>query len=181
MTALLVNKMSQKGKFQLLSWLNPTHTHSQKSHDSNTGVERVDGTDTMVFSHPDSIQNTAIAPQLVQGASRSLVTSADTSAIVPPLCHSSCQGHSMEVFVQAFQLLLFPADHVMILRNFYILLCVWREFSLQTEQSCVSWNAALLKECCKLLETWQNPNFPAGPSQQVPHCGSSPDLHPWGQ
>lgn len=91
----------------------------------------------MVFSHPASIQNTATAPQLVQAVSRSLVTSADTSAIVPPLCHSSCQGHSMEVFVQTFQLLLFPADHVMILRNFYILLCVWREFSLQRAELCL--------------------------------------------
>lgn len=71
-----------------------------------------------------AIQNTAIAPQLVQAASRSLVTSAFTSAIIPPLFHGSCQGHSMEVFVQTFQFLLLLAAHIMILRNFYILLCV---------------------------------------------------------
>lgn len=29
-----------------------------------------------------------------------------------------------------------------------------------------AWSTALPKECCKLLETWQNTNFPAGPCQQ---------------
>lgn len=102
----------------------------------------------MVFSHPESIQNAATAPQLAQTASRSLGTSVDTSAIVPPLCHSSCQSHRVEVFTQTFsscpfQLLTSRS------RGIFIFYYVFGESSPCSEHGML-----------------QNPNFPAAPCQQ---------------